>query len=88
MEIAMPETNQTLTLENRLKCAMTGIKEVLSYSPAEITLDSSKGRIAITGSDLKITKYNEADGALSLTGKVNSIRYDEKKPPLIRRIFK
>ena len=67
---------------------MTGIKEVLSYSPAEIALDSSKGRVTITGSDLKITKYNESDGALSLTGKVNAIRYDEKKPPLLRRIFK
>ena len=68
MEIATPEINHSLTLENRVKCAMTGIKEVLSYSPAEIALES--------------------DGSLSLTGKINAIRYDEKKPPRLRRIFK
>ena len=57
-------------------------------SDGSSTFDSSKGRVTITGSDLKITKYNESDGALSLTGKINAIRYDEKKPPLLRRIFK
>lgn len=88
MEIATPGINHSLTLENRLKCAMTGIKEVLSYSPGEIALSSDGGRLTVTGENLKITKYNERDGSLAFTGKVSAIRYDAKKVPVLKRIFK
>ena len=77
MENAKPEVSHSLTLENRSKCAMTGIREVLSYSPREVALSSSNGRLTITG-----------EGSLSLSGKVNTVRYDEQKPPILKRIFK
>lgn len=88
MEIATPTGNHALTLENREKCVMTGISEVLSYSPGEIALASDGGRLTVTGENLKITKYNEHDGSLSFTGKVSAIRYDAKKVPVLKRIFK
>ena len=87
MENAKPEVSHSLTLENRSKCAMTGIREVLSYSPREVALSSSNGRLTIT-EGLKIVRFNELDGSLSLSGKVNAVRYDEQKPPILKRIFK
>ena len=88
MENAKPEVSHSLTLENRSKCAMTGIREVLSYSPREVALSSSNGRLTITGEGLKIVRFNELDGSLSLSGKVNAVRYDEQKPPILKRMFK
>lgn len=40
------------------------------------------------GKDLKIAKFNTADGTISFTGSVDSIAYDKKKEPILKRIFK
>lgn len=77
-----------LTVENRQKGAMTGVDEVLSYGDDELCLLTSEGRLTVTGKELKIIKFNTEDGSLSFSGNVSGIKYEEKKPPLLKRIFK
>lgn len=80
--------NHAITIDNRSRAQATGIEEVLSYGTDELCLLSSLGTITVRGKDLKIAKFNTADGTISFTGSVDSIAYDKKKEPLLKRIFK
>ena len=80
--------NHTLTLDSRSRVQATGIEEVLSYGTDELCLLSSLGTVTVRGKDLKIAKFNTADGTISFSGTVDSIVYDKKKEPLFKRIFK
>lgn len=80
--------NHTVTLDNRAHAQATGIEEVLGYGADELCLRSSLGTITVRGKDLKINKFNAADGTISFSGTVDSITYDKKKEPILKRIFK
>lgn len=88
MENETVKKRHTLTLENRAKGSMTGVSEVLSYGEDELCLNTGEGLLTLTGKQLKIIKYNTEDGSLAFSGNVDSVRYNVKKPPLLKRIFK
>ncbi len=81
-------TSHTVNMTDRNKANVTGISKVDSANAAEIVLTSCMGRLVITGSDLKITKFDETGGELSFTGNVDGIKYAQAKQSLIKRIFK
>lgn len=88
MENETIKKRHSLTLENRAKGSMTGISEVLSYGENELCLNTSEGLLTLTGKQLKIIKYNTEDGSLAFSGSVDAVKYNAKKPPIIKRIFK
>lgn len=88
MDNQTPKKRHTVTLESRCKGNLGGVEEVLSYGDDELCLNTGEGLLTITGKELKIVKYNTEDGSLVFTGQVNAFRYDVKKPPLLKRIFK
>ncbi len=86
----MQETDgiQKLTLENRRKLVMDGVDSVDAFSERELRLTLNGTKVLIGGEGLKITAYNKGTGSFCADGKICSIRYDEKKGPLLKRIFK
>ena len=78
----------TFTTTNRSRGEITSVIEVLSFSDDELCLSTNLGRLTIVGKDLKIVNFLSEQGKLNFCGTVNSVRYDEKKPPLLKRIFK
>ena len=80
----------TLNLENRKKLTLSGAGEVISSDDKQVILNTSGGRLKITGSDLSIGKLNVETGELSLTGNINIIEYKEikGKGELFSSIFK
>ena len=80
--------NHFINIDNRSRGEVGAVSEVLSFSDTELCLATSLGRLTVVGKQLKIVGFLSDQGKLTFCGSVNSIRYDEKKLPLLKRIFK
>ncbi len=67
--------DQDVCLFSRKRMEMTGIEEVESCTDTEVVLSSQAGRIAVTGSGLKIGNFSAESGRLFLTGTVDALEY-------------
>ena len=81
-------TSHSVNMTDRKKAVMTGVAKVDGATDTEVELTTALGRLVVTGSQLKIAKYDDADGNLTLQGNIDSIKYAAAKTPLIKRIFK
>lgn len=81
-------TSHSVNMIDRKKATLTGIAKVESSNATELVLFSCLGRLLITGSELKIERYDVAVGELALTGNVDCIKYTAAKQPFLKRIFK
>lgn len=81
-------TSHAFSMTDRKKATLTGVIRVDSSTGNELSLTTCLGRLIITGSDLKITKFDESDGNLAFTGNIDSIKYAQAKQSLLKRIFK
>ncbi len=70
--------DQDVCLFSRKRMELGGIEEVESFSDTEIVLASSLGRIAVSGSGLKIGRFSAEKGELELTGTVDAFAYLEE----------
>ena len=77
-----------LVLEDRKILTMTGVQAVEGFSETFIKLTVSGVKVTILGQKLRITAYNKLAGNLSVDGLVNEIKYNCKKQPFIKRVFK
>ena len=84
----MEGTLHTVTIENCRKITATAIESVDAFSPAQIVLSYSGGRIIVAGSGLKISAFSKQSGAFCADGTVTGVRYAAKGVKLVRRIFK
>ena len=75
-------------MTDRKRAVLTGISKVESSNATEIAAVSCLGKLVITGSELKIDKFDMNDGNMTVTGHVDAIKYAQAKVPLIKRIFK
>ena len=81
-------TSHSVNMTDRKKAVMTGVAKVDGATETEIELTTALGRLLVTGTGLKIAKYDDTDGNLTLLGNIDSIKYAVAKTPLIKRIFK
>ena len=77
-----------LILDGRKRLSMTGVDSVEGFSEQCLKLNVGGCKMLINGENIKITAYNKGTGNLSADGVFNSIRYDAKKEPILKRIFK
>lgn len=86
----MQETqrDEKLLLEDRKRLSMTGVETVDGFGETVLKLTVQKNKVEIKGENIKITSFNKSNGTLLAEGTFNEIRYNYKKPPLIKRIFK
>lgn len=82
------EVTDKLELMGRRRLAMSGVETVDGFSEQALNLTVSGVKVKITGEKIKITAFNKATGTLMADGVFNEIRYNAKKTPLLKRIFK
>ncbi len=85
----MEQTEQhIISVENMKRVTATKIENVVSFSPAQLVLAFSGGRIVITGSDMKITAFSGQSGQFSAIGTISGVRYASKGASIRQRLFK
>lgn len=91
LEHTQPQEPHELSMSNREKMTMTGVKEVESFNEAEIRLDTVQGPCVINGEMLTIQVLSLETGRLVVAGQIVTIDYSVKGAKgkgLINRIFK
>lgn len=64
-------------LDHRKKGSITGVKDVISFEPKEILLETTLGYLTIKGQDLKVTRLSVEKGEVDLMGQVDCMAYTE-----------
>jgi len=82
-----PQKPHALTLENREKRTASGVVKVIGANDTSLTLETSQGGLSITGSGIKIAKYDVETGMLAFEGSVAGVKYSGAKVPLLKRMF-
>ena len=77
-----------LELIGRKKLTLIGVYSVDGFTEQWLKLTVNGNKVIITGDKIKITSYNKATGNLTAEGEFNGIKYDYKKQPLVKRLFK
>ena len=78
----------TLQLDNQKKLTMTGVVSVDTFSPNQLKLSLEGKSVVVCGDNLKVVNFNKSQGNLLVEGIVFEIKYLNKKPAIIKRIFK
>ncbi len=70
---------QKLTVTDRKRLDLEGVRHVGNFDEREIVLDTTMGILFLKGEGLNITKLNLDEGTLSVQGFINSMEYREGK---------
>ena len=93
MEQSNISKSHKLSMDNRKRLTLTGIKDVVSFDLTQILLESTLGMIHIKGSDIKVTRLSLEKGEVDIEGTVDSIVYSdvkdygEKGKSILKRMF-
>lgn len=77
-----------LEIIGRKRLAMSGVDAVDGFSEQVLNLTVLGNKVRITGEKIKITAFNKATGTLVADGVFSEIKYNSKKAPLLKRLFK
>ena len=70
-------TKHRLTLSDRNRLELCGVKEVVSFDEETVVLDTVCGMRSVEGSSLHIQVLNTEAGIVTLDGKVDAVSYYE-----------
>lgn len=83
-----------ISLFNRSNGMINGVREVISFDPGEIILDTEQGMLMIQGEDLHVTKLTVEKGEVEIDGVIDSMVYSDnssikgEKGGFVRRLFR
>ena len=84
----------SLSLVEREKMVLSGVKEVFSFDEQLIELETSRGYLDIRGENLHIIKMNIDEGDIAIEGVVSEMIYHDslgvgkKKGSVMSKLFK
>lgn len=83
------ENLHVLTVESKRKITVTEAKEVIAFADKEIKIKLKDGSVlCVTGSDLKITAFDDKNGIFVAVGNYLSSRYKQSANSLIKKVFR
>ena len=94
MEDIQYAKSHKLTLDNRKKATIYGIREVVSFDADCVILETDIGNLTIKGKDLHVIRLDVDKGELEMAGTIDSMVYTEnhdmKKTAsgILKRMFK
>lgn len=68
----------SITLENKSKLSLSGIKEVSEFSDNKVELKTNMGGLCIKGKSLTINQLNTDTGLLEVKGEISQMFYVNK----------
>ncbi len=81
-----------LTIENREKTVVSGVKDVESFDENEVIVDTELGLLTLSGENFKLNKLVVDTGELVVWGTVDEINYSVKgnkeKEGFLTKLFK
>ena len=82
--------SHNIIVEDRKKFTLTGVKEVLSFDENTVLLETTLGKLAVRGEELKLGQFDTQKGDVSGTGKIYALVYtaDESTGGFFSRLFK
>ena len=85
-----PSLPHTLSLTDRGRLTVSGVADVESFDENTVVLDTAGGLLIVRGSSLHVDKLSIEGGELSLSGRVDSLNYEEgraERGGLLSRLF-
>ena len=84
------KVNHTITLENKKRMMLTGIKEVVSQVDKSVVAKTSENMVAVSGTGLRVSKLSLEEGLLVLEGQIDGFKYMplSSGKNFFKRIFK
>lgn len=79
---------EKLVLEGRRNLNISCVESVDGFSEQILNLTVKGCKLKVLGEGLKIINFNQSSGNFSCEGKVNEMRFNYKKQPLLKKIFK
>ena len=80
---------QKLTLEDRSKLAVTGVKQVMRFEEALVILETELGTLHIHGQELKLQDLSLEGGRAAVEGRVSALIFEEpKERGMLGRLFR
>ncbi len=67
----------TLNLDNNGNLKLTGVIDVTNFDENVVSLETSRGMLAVKGENLHVEGLSLEKGELTLTGTVNAMEYDD-----------
>lgn len=83
-----------ISMENRKKCSLSGVTDVISFDLTEVLLETELGLLDIHGKDLHVNHLSVEKGEVEISGEFDSFIYTEvknyskKAETLFSRMFK
>ncbi len=79
-----------LVMDRREALELTGVQELESFDEAEVVVQTTQGRLVISGDSLHVGRLDLAHGKLQMDGLVTALRYEESVPggSLWSRLFR
>lgn len=68
-----------VSMDNRKKCSLTGVTDVISFDLSEVLLETELGMLDIKGSDLHVNHLSVEKGEVEISGEIDSLVYTEIK---------
>ncbi|MBP3634824.1 MAG: sporulation protein YabP [Oscillospiraceae bacterium] len=80
IEEKLPAEPHKLTLDDRCRLTMTGIKEVESFDEEMVVLYTTRGTLVIRGTGLHLQLLSLDSGQVHVDGTVESLTYEDTAP--------
>lgn len=79
-----------LTLDDRKKLNMGGVRQVLGFDDTQVFVATDHGNLLVQGKDLKLKALSPEGGQIVIDGYVSALIYEEPKPAggRLRRLFR
>lgn len=81
-------TPHSINIEQCKRVSATAIESVDAFSDKQIILSYQSGRIAVSGSGMKIVNFSKTSGSFTATGDIQSVRYISKGLSLKSKLFR
>jgi len=83
------QTPHKLSLDERKKLTVTGVKEVVSFDEEAIILGTVLGILVVQGQGLKLKQLTLEGGCVAVEGQIESLTYEQQKQggSLLRRLL-
>ncbi|MBP3337927.1 MAG: sporulation protein YabP [Lachnospiraceae bacterium] len=92
MEEKIEKKGHKLQLNDRKQGIISGVKDVISFDPEVVLLDTYLGLLTIKGKDLHVKRLTLERGEVDIEGEIDSFLYTEsksaKRAAFASRLFK
>lgn len=82
------DLTEKITLEGRKYLSINNVESVDGYNEQVLRLTVNGSKMTVSGDKIKITAFNKASGSLTAEGQFVEFKFNRKKVPIVKRLFK